>query len=95
MLAVIDGPNGPLARYAKLRVAHAPGIPGAFFPALTSTETLVNDPGMHRGTCVTHVPGCMSGSINHGYGENVPGIPGACTTRNFTDLVKAPLLEVV
>ena len=25
--------NGPLTRYVKLRVAHAPGMPGTFFPA--------------------------------------------------------------
>ena len=33
---------------------------------------------MHHGTCVTHVPWCMSGSLTCGGGENVPGIPGAC-----------------
>ena len=33
---------------------------------------------MHHGTCVTHVPWCMSGSLTRGDGENVPGIPGAC-----------------
>ena len=33
---------------------------------------------MHHGTCVTHVPWCMSGSLTYGDGENVPGIPGAC-----------------
>ena len=32
-------PNGPLARYAKLRAAHAPGMPGAFSPPPTSKET--------------------------------------------------------
>ena len=26
-------------------------------------EPLVSDPGMHHGTCVTHVPWCMSGSL--------------------------------
>ena len=39
-------------------------------------EPLVSDPGMHHGTCVTHVPWCMSGSLTCGDGENVPGIPG-------------------
>ena len=33
---------------------------------------------MHHGTCVTHVPWCMSGSHACSDGENVPGIPGAC-----------------
>ena len=41
-------------------------------------KPLVSDPGMHHGTCVTHVPWCMSGSLTCGDRENVPGIPGAC-----------------
>ena len=41
-------------------------------------KPLVSDPGMHHGTCVTHVPWCMSGSLTFGDGENVPGIPRAC-----------------
>ena len=41
-------------------------------------KPLVSDSGMHHGTCVTHVPWCMSGSLTCGDGENVPGIPGAC-----------------
>ena len=41
-------------------------------------KPLFSDPGMHHGTCVTHVPWCMSGSLTCGDGENVPGIPGAC-----------------
>ena len=53
--------HGPLTRYAKLRVAHAPGMPGTFSP-----PSLVIDPDMHHGTCLTHVPWCMSGSITSG-----------------------------
>ena len=41
-------------------------------------KPLVSDPGMHHGTCVTHVPWCMSGSLTCGDGENFPGIPAAC-----------------
>ena len=41
-------------------------------------KPLVSDPGMHHGTCVTHVLWCMSGSLTCGDGENVPSIPGAC-----------------
>ena len=41
-------------------------------------KPLVSDPGMHHGTCVTHVSWCMSGSLTRGDRENVPGIPGAC-----------------
>ena len=33
----------------------------------------------------------MSGSLTRGGGENVPGIPGACTTRYLTYLVRGPL----
>ena len=55
-------------------------------------KPLVSDPGMHHGMCVTHVLWCMLGSLTRGGGENVPGIPGACTTRNVTYLVKSPLM---
>ena len=51
-------------------------------------KPLVSVPGKHHGTCVTHVPWCISGSLTCGGGENVPDIPGACATRNFTYLVK-------
>ena len=53
-------------------------------------KPLVSDPGMHHGTCVTHVPWCMSGSLFRGGGENVPGIPGARPARNFTHLARGP-----
>ena len=46
-------------------------------------KPLVSDSGMHHGTCVTHVPWCMAGSLASGGGENVPGIPGACTPAIF------------
>ena len=39
--------HGPLARYVKLWVAHAPGMPGTFSP---SPE--VSDPDIHHSTCV-------------------------------------------
>ena len=82
--------NGPLTRYVKFRVAHAPGIPGTFSP-----PPRVSDPDMHHGTCVTHVPWCMLGSLTSGFlwsrwWASVPGIPSACATRNFTYLVRGP-----
>ena len=46
-----------LARYVKLMVAHALGMPGTFFPPPTSKETI------RSCTCVTHVLWCMSGSL--------------------------------
>ena len=57
-LSVCCVDNGPLVRYVKLRVAHAPGMPGTF-----SLISRVSDPDMHHGTCVTHVPWCMPGSL--------------------------------
>ena len=54
--------HGPLAGYVKLRVTHAPGMPGTFSPPLR-----VSDPGMHHDTCVTHVPWCMPGLLTSGF----------------------------
>ena len=53
-------------------------------------KPLVSNPGMHRGTCVTHVPWCMSWLLTHGSGENIPSIPGAYTIMNFTYLARGP-----
>ena len=75
--------HGPRTRYARLRVVRLPRMLWTFSLPPTSKKPLVNDPGGRHGTCVTHVPWCMSGSLTRGGGENVPRIPGACTTRNF------------
>ena len=53
---------GPTVRYVKLQVAHAPGMPGTFSPS-----PRVSDPDMHHGTCVTHVPWCMPGSLTSSF----------------------------
>ena len=37
--------HGPLARYVKVRVAHAPGMPGTFSPS-----PRFSDSDMHHGT---------------------------------------------
>ena len=54
--------HGPLARYVKFRVAHAPGMMGTFSPPLR-----VSDADMHHDTCVTHVPWCMPGLLTIGF----------------------------
>ena len=75
----------------KIAGAHAPGMPETFSP-----PPRVSDLGMHHGTCVTHVPWCMPWSLTSGFlwsrrpGGNVPGIPGACATHNFTYLERGP-----
>ena len=51
---------------------------------------LVSDPSMHHGTCATHVPWCMSGSLIRDGGENFRDIRCACTTRNLMYLVRGP-----
>ena len=55
-------PHGPLTRYVKLLVAHAPGMPGTFSP-----PPRVSYPDLHHGTCVKHVPWCMPGSLTSGF----------------------------
>ena len=53
--------DGPLTRYVKSRLVHAPGVPRTFSP-----PPRVGDPDMHHGTCVTQVPWCMPGSQTSG-----------------------------
>ena len=53
-------------------------------------KQLVSDPGIHYGTCVSHMPWCMSGSLTCSGGENVRGIPGACATRTLAYVVRSP-----
>ena len=61
-----------------------------------SPPTRVRNPDMHHDTCVTHVPRCIPGSLPSGFlwsrwwGKR-PSIPGACSTRNFSYLVRALL----
>ena len=60
----------------KIAGAHAPGMPGTFSPS-----PQVSDPDMHHGTCVTHVPWCMPGSLTNGFlwnrrrGKTFPAFP--------------------
>ena len=54
-----------------------------FPPAEIQRKPWVSDPGMHHGTCVTHVPWCMSGLLTRGGGENVRSIPGACAPASL------------
>ena len=62
VVVAVIGVHGPLTRYVEFRAAHAPGKPGTFSP-----PPLVSDPDMHHGTCLTHVPGCMPGSLTSGF----------------------------
>ena len=53
--------HGPLTRYVKWQVAHAPGMPGTFSPS-----PRVSDPDMHHGTYVTPVPWFIPSSLTSG-----------------------------
>ena len=46
-----------------------PRMSGTFSPPLRVSDPplLVSDPGMHHGTCITHVPWCMSGSLTSSF----------------------------
>ena len=85
--------HGPLSRYTIGGWTWA-GMPERFSRHQLETKPLVSDPGMHHGTRVTHVPWCMSGSLTHFGGENVPGIPGAWATRDFTYRARAHAVEI-
>ena len=60
----------------KIAGAHAPGMPGTFSP-----PSGTSDPDMHHGTCVTHVPWCMPGSLTSVFlwsqwrGKTFPAFP--------------------
>ena len=87
--------DGPFTRYVKLSVVHASGMPGKFSHHRLQRKPLVSNPGMHLSTYVTHVPWCMSGLLTRGGGENVPGIPSACATRDFTYLTRGPRVDII
>ena len=78
---VLEHSFGKWASYQIRKIAGCAcaGNAGNVFPRRRfQRKPIVSDPGMHHGTCVTHVLWCMSGSLTCGDGENVPGIPGAC-----------------
>ena len=84
-------PQWASCQIRKIAGCACAGNAGNVFPRhRLKRKLLVSDPGMHHGTCVTHVPWCMSGSLTRGGGENVPGIPSACATGKFTYLARVP-----
>ena len=82
---------GPLARYVKLRVADAPGIPGTFSPS-----PRVSDPDMHHGTCVTHVPLCLPRSLTSGFvWSRWQGKHSRNSHRNFTYMIRGTCRDTI
>ena len=83
----------PLAWCAKFRIVPLRECRKGISRHQLQRKSLAIDPGVHQGTCVTHVLWCMSGSLARDGGENVPGIPGACATHNFTYLARGPWMS--
>ena len=82
--------HGPLTRYVKLRVAHAREFRERFPSPPISKET-ASQRSRHASRHVRLARAVMYVGIAYPHwGENVPGIPGACATRNFTYLVRGP-----
>ena len=68
------------------------GNAGNVFPRRRfQRKPLVSDPGMHHGTCVTHVPWCMSGSLACSERGKRSRHSRRMRTRNFAYLARGPL----
>ena len=67
--------HGPFTRYVKLRIAHMSEMPGTSSPYRRQRKPLVIYPGMHYGTCVTHVLGCMPVSLIRSGVKTFPAFP--------------------
>ena len=53
-------------------------------------EPLVSDPGMHHGTCVTHLPRCMSGTLTRDRRE-IPSRHSRCVHNPHFFFGKRPM----
>ena len=54
-------------------------------------KPLVSDPGMHHGTCVSHVSWCMSGSLTRGGGKKGSQHSGRMRNPQFYVSGKRPI----
>ena len=82
--------HGPLTRYVKLRVAHAPGMPGTFSPDAE-----------FKGKRELAIPACITArawrTCRDACRDCLPAVAGKCSrhsrrmrTRNFTYLARGP-----
>ena len=62
MCLILFRPPWASCQIRKSAGTHAPGMPGTFSP-----PPRLSDPDMHHGTCGTHVPWCMPGSLTSGF----------------------------
>ena len=76
VIVMTQGISWASCQVRKIAGAHAPGMPGTFSPPPEAS-----DPDMHHGTCMTHVPWCMPGSLTSGFlwsrrrGKTFPAFP--------------------
>ena len=70
-----DGLDMGLSPDKIARCACAGNAENVFPHGPLQRKPLVSDPGMHHGTCVTHVPWCMSGSLTRAGGKTFPAFP--------------------
>ena len=69
---VVLGNHGPLTKCVYCGLCMRRECRERFPRHQPQRKPLVRDPGMHHGTCVTHVPWCMSGSVTYGHGKTFP-----------------------
>ena len=84
----------PWASYQirKIVCAHAPWNAGNVFPATAGKRSRHASRHVRDARAVMHAGGAnLRFHLKSAAGENVPGIPGACATRNFTHLARGPL----
>ena len=93
-------PNGPLTWEHVPRMLSAENV----FPATdvkgnrwrvsrhVRDRSLIRSPRASGQLAATRVPWCVHTGI--AYGENLPDIPAACTTRNFRYLVRGPFTHI-
>ena len=80
--------HGPLARYVKLRVAHA-RVFWERFPSHRGLAILTCITARASRTCRDACrDSSLAVSLEVGVWQNIPGIPGACASHNFTNLVR-------
>ena len=90
-MSCIDLPTRASCQIRKMAGCACAGNAGNVSPHHRfQRKPLVSDPGILHGTCVTHVPWCMSGSLTRGDGENIPGIPGTCAPAILRIWQEAP-----
>ena len=86
----------PSYQIRKIAGCACTGNAGNVFPATDfKGNRYIAIPACNTVRGAMHAPWCMSGSLTRSGGENVPGIPGACATRNVMYLARDPSKELL